>query len=205
MVNTGYPDEAVPVVRTFVDVFAGYDAVVTPSGSCAGLVRDQHRDRRPPAPGTRRLVDAVAAVVAAGLRADRVPRRRARRRPTSARTSRTGSPTTRPATPCGCSASATARPRLLEAVRGLELVELPGAEECCGFGGTFAVKNADVSAAMGADKVRHVRDTGAEVLCAADNSCLMHIGGTAGPRSEPASGSCTSPRSSPRTEDGAGA
>lgn len=65
-------------------------------------------------------------------------------------------------------------------VKGLELVPLPGAEECCGFGGTFALKNADVSAAMCADKVRAVLDTGAEVLCAADNSCLMHIGGMLG-------------------------
>lgn len=68
--------------------------------------------------------------------------------------------------------------RLLEAVRGLELVELPGADECCGFGGTFAVKNPGVSAAMGADKMRNAESTGAEVLCAADNSCLMHLGGT---------------------------
>jgi L-lactate dehydrogenase complex protein LldE len=68
--------------------------------------------------------------------------------------------------------------RLLQAVKGLELRELPGADECCGFGGTFAVKNPDVSAAMGADKVRNAESTGAEVLCAADNSCLMHIGGT---------------------------
>lgn len=67
--------------------------------------------------------------------------------------------------------------RLLEAVEGLDLVELPGADECCGFGGTFAVKNAAVSAAMGTDKVRNAESTGAEVLCAADNSCLMHIGG----------------------------
>lgn len=67
--------------------------------------------------------------------------------------------------------------RLLDAVRGLELRELAGAEECCGFGGTFAVKNADVSAAMGEDKVRNAVSTGADVLCGADNSCLMHIGG----------------------------
>ena len=67
--------------------------------------------------------------------------------------------------------------RLLEPVRGIELVDLPTAEECCGFGGTFALKNADTSVAMGADKARHVRDTGAEVLVAGDNSCLMHIGG----------------------------
>ena len=67
--------------------------------------------------------------------------------------------------------------RLLRAVRGLDLVELPDALECCGFGGTFAVKNADVSTAMLSDKVRDVLDTHAEVLCAVDSSCLMHIGG----------------------------
>ncbi len=67
--------------------------------------------------------------------------------------------------------------RLLRAVRGLRLEELPDAAECCGFGGTFAVKNAETSIAMGGDKARHVRETGAEVLVAGDNSCLMHIGG----------------------------
>ena len=62
-------------------------------------------------------------------------------------------------------------------MRGLELVELPDALECCGFGGTFAVKNADVSTAMLSDKLRNVLDTHAEVVCAVDSSCLMHIGG----------------------------
>ena len=67
--------------------------------------------------------------------------------------------------------------RLLRAVRGIELVELPEAQACCGFGGTFAVKNADTSSAMLADKLRCVLDTGADVCTAADSSCLMHIGG----------------------------
>ena len=67
--------------------------------------------------------------------------------------------------------------RLLRNVRGLELVDLPDATACCGFGGTFAVKNADTSIAMLADKLGAVRQTGADVVCAADNSCLMHIGG----------------------------
>ena len=62
-------------------------------------------------------------------------------------------------------------------MRGLTLRELPAANECCGFGGTFAMKNADTSVAMGSDKARHVRETGAEVLVAGDSSCLMHIGG----------------------------
>ena len=67
--------------------------------------------------------------------------------------------------------------RLLRAVRGLDLVELPAADQCCGFGGTFAVKNADTSTAMLTDKLRRIIDTGADVCAAADNSCLMHIGG----------------------------
>src|SRR5918997_3135285 len=66
---------------------------------------------------------------------------------------------------------------LLRRVRGMDLVELPEAKECCGFGGTFAVKNADTSAAMLSDKIRRILDTEAEVCTAGDNSCLMHIGG----------------------------
>src|SRR5260370_4902105 len=67
--------------------------------------------------------------------------------------------------------------RLLRAVRGIDLVELPGAEECCGFGGTFAIKNAHTALAMLRTKVRNILDTSAEICAAADNSCLMHIEG----------------------------
>jgi L-lactate dehydrogenase complex protein LldE len=67
--------------------------------------------------------------------------------------------------------------RLLRNVRGLDLVELPEADQCCGFGGTFSVKNADTSTAMLADKMRNVLDTHAEIATAGDASCLMHIGG----------------------------
>jgi L-lactate dehydrogenase complex protein LldE len=66
---------------------------------------------------------------------------------------------------------------LLREVRGIRLVKLPAADACCGFGGTFAVKNPDTSVAMGADKARNVVASGAEVLVAGDSSCLMHIGG----------------------------
>jgi L-lactate dehydrogenase complex protein LldE len=68
--------------------------------------------------------------------------------------------------------------RLLRKVRGIDLVELEAVDQCCGFGGTFAVKNAEVSSAMLADKVRAVLDTRAEVCTACDNSCLMHINGS---------------------------
>jgi L-lactate dehydrogenase complex protein LldE len=175
MVNTGYLDEAVPVVRTFVSAFEGYDAVVAPSGSCAGCVRHQHRLVAERA-GEARLVEAVAALAPTVYELSELlvdvlgltdvgayfPHRV------------TYHPTCHSLRLLGVGD----RPRrLLEAVRGLTLVELPSAEECCGFGGTFAMKNADVSVAMGADKARHVRETGAEVLVAGDSSCLMHIGG----------------------------
>jgi L-lactate dehydrogenase complex protein LldE len=68
--------------------------------------------------------------------------------------------------------------RLLRKVRGIQLVDLPEIDQCCGFGGTFAIKNADVSSAMLADKARNVLNTAAEVCTAVDNSCLMHIYGS---------------------------
>jgi L-lactate dehydrogenase complex protein LldE len=175
MVNTGYLDEAVPVVRTFVEAFAGYDAVVTPSGSCAGSVRHQHRivaERAGDpalaetvatlAPRVHELSEFLVDVLGVTDVGARFPHRA------------TYHPTCHSLRLLGVGD----RPlRLLEAVQGLTLVELPAAEECCGFGGTFAVKNADVSVAMGADKARHVLETDAEVLVAGDSSCLMHIGG----------------------------
>jgi L-lactate dehydrogenase complex protein LldE len=175
MVNTGYLDEAVPVVRTFVDAFAGYDAIVTPSGSCAGSARHQHaivaeRSGDPAlvaavaetAPRTYELSEFLVDVLGVTDVGAYFPHRV------------TYHPTCHSLRMLGVGD----RPRrLLEDVRGIELVELPHATECCGFGGTFALKNADTSVAMGADKARHVRDTGAEVLVAGDSSCLMHIGG----------------------------
>jgi L-lactate dehydrogenase complex protein LldE len=75
--------------------------------------------------------------------------------------------------------------RLLEAVDGLRLVELAHPMECCGFGGTFSVKNSDTSVAMGEDKVDDVLSAGAEVLASADTSCLTHIGGLLSRRGAP--------------------
>lgn len=175
MVNTGYLDEAVPVVRTFVDAFAGYDAIVTPSGSCAGSARHQHSivakrsgDAALQAavaetsPKTYELTEFLVDVLGVTDVGAYFPHRV------------TYHPTCHSLRMLGVGD----RPRqLLEQVRGIRLTDLPAAEECCGFGGTFAVKNADTSIAMGADKARHVRESGAEVLVAGDNSCLMHIGG----------------------------
>lgn len=176
--NTGYAAQAVPLVRSFVEVFGGYDHVVAPSGSCVGSVREQHawlarRDGDEGlaaeverlAPRVLELSEFVVDVLGVTDVGASFPHR-VTYHPTchSLRMLHVGD-----------------RPlRLLREVRGIDLVELPAAQECCGFGGTFAVKNADTSIAMGADKARHVRDTGAEVLVAGDNSCLAHVGGILG-------------------------
>lgn len=67
--------------------------------------------------------------------------------------------------------------KLLQAVEGIDLREIPQEDSCCGFGGTFATKNADVSTAMLTDKMEAIQASGAEYVTALDNSCLMHIGG----------------------------
>ncbi len=175
-VNTGYQRDALPLVRRFVDTFARYEVVVAPSGSCVGTVREYYGyvaraagdDRLAAAaadlaPRVHELSELLVDVLGVTDVGAYFPHRVAYH-PTchSLRVLRVGD-----------------KPlRLLRAVRGLILVDLPGAEECCGFGGTFAVKNPDVSVAMAADKVRHVGETGADVLCAGDNACLAHLGGT---------------------------
>ncbi len=173
--NTGYQLEAVPLARRFVRVFGDADVVVSPSASCVGMVRDQYAKLAELAgdPELARAVDAIVPRVRelTELLVDdlgvedvgAVFPHRVAYHPTchSLRLLRVGD-----------------RPlRLLRAVRGIDLVELEDAQECCGFGGTFAVKNADTSIAMLSDKLRRVLDTRAEVCTAADNSCLMHIGG----------------------------
>jgi L-lactate dehydrogenase complex protein LldE len=173
--NSGYAREAVPLARRFVHVFRDAELVVSPSASCVGMVRDSYEDVAQLA-GDDRLAAEVRALVPrvrelSELLVDELGLEdvgayfphRVTYHPTchGLRGLRLGD-----------------RPlRLLRAVRGIDLVELPDATECCGFGGTFSIKNADTSTAMLADKIRCVLDTGAEVCTAGDNSCLMHIGG----------------------------
>lgn len=174
-VNTGFPRQAIPLVRNHARTFGRYDAVVAPSGSCTASVRHQH-ELLARMSGDPTLVDEVR---------DLVPRmyelseflvdvltvtdvgahfpHRVTYHPTchSLRLLRVGD-----------------RPlHLLRAVQALELVELPDAETCCGFGGTFAVKNSAVSSAMLADKCAAIESTQAEICAAGDASCLLHIGG----------------------------
>jgi L-lactate dehydrogenase complex protein LldE len=173
--NTGYQEEAIPLVRKFVEVFGDAEAIVAPSASCVAMVhefyhkvaeraRDDQLAKRVEEVTPRVfelsqfLVDELGVEDVGAYYPHRVTYH-----PTchSLRMLEVGdAPLT-----------------LLRNVRGIDLVELPSAEECCGFGGTFAIKNADTSMAMLGDKICHIKDTGAEVCIAADNSCLMHIGG----------------------------
>jgi len=174
-VNTGYLDEALPLVRQHVEVFEPYEAAVAPSGSCVGSVRHQHAmvarragdtalaERAEAVAGrTYELSELLVDVLGVTDVGAHYPHR-VTYHPTchSLRLLRVGD-----------------KPlQLLREVRGLDLVELPQAEVCCGFGGTFSVKNADTSTAMLADKMANVLTTRAEVCTAGDSSCLMHIGG----------------------------
>jgi L-lactate dehydrogenase complex protein LldE len=173
--NSGYADEAVPLVRRFVRVFADAEVVVSPSASCVGMVRDQY-PKLAASTGDAVLVREVEALAPRVLELSELL------------VDRLGVTDVGAYYPHRVTYHPTChglrglelgdRPlALLRAVRGIDLVELAEAKECCGFGGTFAVKNADTSAAMLADKLRHVLDTGASVCTAGDNSCLMHIGG----------------------------
>jgi L-lactate dehydrogenase complex protein LldE len=174
-VNTGYRAQATTIMRGFLDAFDGYETVVAPSASCVGTVRHHFGTLAAEAgdAGLARRVEELAGRVhdlseylVDVLGVEDV-----------------GAYFPHQVTYHSTCHSRRAiglgdRPyRLLRAVRGLTLLDLPSAEECCGFGGTFSVKNPDVSVAMGADKVRHVRETGAQILVAADRSCLMHLGG----------------------------
>ncbi len=157
-VNSGYEHEAGGLMSRFARVFSGFDAVVSPSASCVAHVRERIPDAPHVFELTEFLIDELGVVDVGASFPHRV----------------TLHPTCHSLRLLGIGD----RPRrLLEAVRGIDLVRLEGERECCGFGGTFAVKNADTSMAMLSDKVRHVLDTRAEVCTSADTSCLMHIGG----------------------------
>ena len=173
--NTGYAAEALPVLRHFVKTFADAAVICVPSASCVAMMRD-HYPKMAAESGDAALIAAVESLLPrvyefSELLIDRLgvedvgasyPHRVTLH--TSCHSLRSLHLGDRPV-------------RLLNAVRGLQLTPLAGQDQCCGFGGTFAVKNADVSTAMAMDKVHAVVATGAEVCTATDNSCLMQING----------------------------
>lgn len=178
--NTGYFNQAASLIRNHVSTFepvldGEWDAIVAPSGSCAGATRHEQalvaehvgddalaRRANQVAAKTYELSELLIDVLGVTDVGAYFPHR-VTYHPTchSLRIAKVGD-----------------RPyRLLEAVEAIQLAPLPDAEVCCGFGGTFSMKNHETSTAMLADKVTNVMSTQAEVLCMGDYSCLMHVGG----------------------------
>jgi L-lactate dehydrogenase complex protein LldE len=174
--NTGYHREAVPIIRHFVRTFRDADAVCIPSSSCVAMLREHYLKAAITTEDANFIADVesllprvyefseflVHKLGVEDVGANYPHRVTYHASCHSLRSLHLGD------TPF----------RLLRKVHGLELVDLPDLDQCCGFGGTFAIKNADVSSAMLADKAQSVLDTGAEVCTAVDNSCLMHLYGS---------------------------
>lgn len=160
-INSGYPDLAKPLVDRVEKNFKDCDYIVAPSASCIGSLRE-HEDRPELVAKCLDLSEFLIDVL---------------------KVSDVGATFNHKVTlHTTCHSLRVAKlgdkpQQLLRAVRGIEIVELPAADSCCGFGGTFSVKNADVSGAMLADKLSAIDSTHVEYVVSADNSCLMHIGG----------------------------
>jgi len=176
-VNSGYRVEALRLARRFLATFDPFDAVVAPSASCVGTVVESYAhlaeaagdsallaEIRSLAPRVHELCELLVDVLGVTDVGATFPHTVAYH------------PTCHSLRVLGLGDRPT---RLLAEVRGLRLVEIPDATSCCGFGGTFALKNAETSTAMVGDKLASIHSTGADVLCAADNSCLAHIAGAA--------------------------
>jgi L-lactate dehydrogenase complex protein LldE len=170
--NTGYWDEAIPCAERFVRVFRDAETIVCPSGSCTTMVRKFYPELLKDSSmrsdaievGNRTYEFSEFLVKVAGV-AD------------------VGATFPYKVTyHASCHGLRELQVRdeplqLLRAVKGLNLVDMARNEECCGFGGTFATKFADISAAMGQSKVENVQASGADYVTALDPSCLMHVQG----------------------------
>lgn len=171
--NSGYRDEAKDVAKTMIEAFKNSEYVVGPSGSCVGMIRHYYphlfEGDAKWEDSARRFVGKtyelsqfivnVLGVTDLGARME-------------------AAATYHPSCHASRLMGIKQEPlQLLRNVHGLQLVDLPFAEDCCGFGGTFAVKMHEVSGAMVAEKAQHVQDTKAEILVGTDMGCLMNIGG----------------------------
>jgi L-lactate dehydrogenase complex protein LldE len=180
MANSGYTGEAAPLARKFVDTFDGYDYVVAPSGSCVSMVRNHYdaifKPEEQKAACVRRNTLELSEFLVNVLKVDDLD----------------GSFPHRVGIHQSChglrelrlsssSEVMTERPSLLTdllgRLQGISFSELSRKDECCGFGGTFAVAEEAVSCMMGQDRVQDHLDAGTEVLTAGDMSCLMHLEG----------------------------
>jgi L-lactate dehydrogenase complex protein LldE len=178
--NTGYRAEAIPLLERFVEQFRASEAVVVPSSSCVAMMRDHYPlMARELAARHVRWVPLVREVESLMTRVWEF---------SEFLTQKLGIEDVGAGFPHRVTYHASCHGlrslglgegpmKLLRAVRDIELVPLVGIEQCCGFGGTFSIKNAEVSSAMLSEKTNAVINTQSEVCTACDNSCLMHLEG----------------------------
>ncbi|HUH83190.1 MAG TPA: (Fe-S)-binding protein [Stellaceae bacterium] len=172
--NSGDKSDAKAIARDAIEAFAGFDHVVVPSGSCAGMIRrhfpllfTDEPETRAKAEDLSRRTHELVSFLADVLKLDRVPETRY-----------AGIVTYHDACSGLRELGIKAQPRrLLQSVDGLRLTELPGAETCCGFGGTFCIKYPAISDRMVADKAADIAATGADTLLAGDLGCLLNMAG----------------------------
>lgn len=179
MANTGCTDAAVPVARKFLDIFRAYEYIVCPSGSCVAMVRQHYHDLVHDHPEfeqvtthTYELCEFLVDVLKIDKIEGRFPYKVGLHQSCHGlRELRLGS------------ASELMTPRfskagqLLQGLEGIQLVDLKRPDECCGFGGTFAIAEEAVSCMMGLDRIHDHEQAGAEIITAGDMSCLMHMYG----------------------------
>jgi L-lactate dehydrogenase complex protein LldE len=171
--NSGYHAEAAQVAARTVKLFEASEHVVAPSGSCAWMVRTEYPGLLKHDPALRAAAERLAAktrelsqFLVAVLGVERV------------QSSFRGKVTYHDSCHLLRGLGESAAPRkLLRAVEGVELIELPGADQCCGFGGSFSVRLPEVSTAILGKKLDSVESTGADCLVACDAGCLMQMGG----------------------------
>ncbi len=179
MANTGLTEETRPLARQFLDIFQKYEYVVCPSGSCTAMVRHHYDEFLAGIDGfdelkhkTFELCEFLTDVLKIDSIEGRFPHKVGihqschglRELRMASSTEIVGEPYSKVR-------------RLLESLSGIEFAELSRPDECCGFGGTFAVAEEAVSCMMGRDRIHDHEQAGTEILTAADMSCLMHLDG----------------------------
>ena len=179
MANTGCKAEAAPLAERFLRLFRGYEYVVAPSGSCVSMVRNHYEGFLAGRPGfdhlkrsTYELCEFLVDVLKVGKVEGRFTHKVGLHQSCHGlRELRLASGSERRVAPFDKVRA------LLEGLEGLTLVELARSDECCGFGGTFAVNEEAVSVMMGRDRLSDHERAGSEIITGADMSCLMHLDG----------------------------
>jgi L-lactate dehydrogenase complex protein LldE len=179
MANTGCREETRPLAMKFLKIFREYEYVVCPSGSCVAMVRNHYKSYLEGEPGFKHLVEQtfeLCEFLIDVLQIERVEGQFPHK--VGIHQSCHGLRELRMASCSELVGPTYSKMRkLLSSLEGIQFAELERPDECCGFGGTFAINEEAISCSMGQDRIQDHLRAGTEVLTAPDMSCLMHLGG----------------------------